>query len=61
MSNHTRNILLIGISPIVLSILYGAFAPVLGYHVEWAGVTMLFALGWAIGIMSYVLTSGSGD
>jgi len=61
MSSHTRNILLIGISPIVIAVIYYAFAPVLGYHVEWAGVTMLFALGWAIGIMSYVLTSGSGD
>ena len=61
MSSHTRNILIIGISPIVISIAYAAFAPVLGYHIEWAGVTMLFALGWAIGIMSYVLTSGSGD
>jgi hypothetical protein len=60
-SSHTRNILIIGIAPIVISLVYYAFAPVLGYHVEWAGVTMLFALGWAIGIMSYVLTSGSGD
>ena len=56
-----RNSLVIGITFVVLSALYMGLAPVLGYKIEWAGVTMLFALGWAIGIMSYVLTSGSGD
>jgi hypothetical protein len=59
MRPQLRNVLIIGISPIVIAAIYWYFAPVLGYHVEWAGVTMLFALGWAIGIMSYVLTSGS--
>ncbi|HEX7950618.1 MAG TPA: hypothetical protein VF494_09745 [Candidatus Limnocylindrales bacterium] len=56
-----RNSLIIGVTFVVLAGLYMGFAPVLGYKIEWAGVTMLFALGWAIGIMSYVLTSGSGD
>lgn len=56
-----RNSLIIGITFVVLSAAYLGFAPVLGYKIEWAGVTMLFALGWALGIMSYVLTSGSGD
>ncbi|HEY2916566.1 MAG TPA: hypothetical protein VGI98_05055 [Candidatus Limnocylindrales bacterium] len=58
MSKHTRNILIIGISPIIISAIYLLGAQPLGYHIEWAGVTMLFALGWAIGIMSYVLTAG---
>jgi uncharacterized membrane protein (DUF485 family) len=61
MTTRRRYSILIGVSCIVLSFLYAALAPVLGYHVEWAGVTMLFALGFALGIMSYVLTSGSGD
>ena len=61
LTRRRRNSLVIGITFVVLSVAYLGFAPVLGYKIEWAGVTMLFALGWAIGIMSYVLTSGSGD
>jgi hypothetical protein len=61
MTSRRRYSILIGVSSVVLSFAYAALAPVLGYHVEWAGVTMLFALGFALGIMSYVLTSGSGD
>jgi len=40
------------------SVAYGALAPVLGYHIEWAGVTMLAALGIALGLMWYVLNAG---
>jgi uncharacterized membrane protein YdfJ with MMPL/SSD domain len=61
LSARRRNAILIGVTFIVVALGYWYFAPILGYHVEWAGVTMLFALGWALGIMSYVLTSGSGD
>ena len=38
-----------------------ALAPVFGYKIEWAGATMLIALGAALGIMVFVLTSGSSD
>ncbi len=55
----TRNIVVIGAGFIVVAIAYGALAPVLGYHVEWAGVTMLAALGVAMGLMAYVLIAGS--
>lgn len=61
MTRRRRYSILIGVTSVALSFGYAAFAPILGYHVEWAGVTMLFALGFALGIMSYVLTSGSGD
>jgi uncharacterized membrane protein (DUF485 family) len=61
MTRRSRNAIAIGVTFVVLAVGYAALAPVLGYHIEWAGVTMLFALGWALGIMSYVLTSGSGD
>ncbi|HXI46203.1 MAG TPA: hypothetical protein VNH13_07865 [Candidatus Acidoferrales bacterium] len=61
MPSRRRTSIIIGISFPILGLLYFAFAPVLGYHAEWAGATMLIALGAAIGIMSYVLTSGSGD
>jgi hypothetical protein len=61
MTRRRRNSIAIGIAFVILSLAYYFFAPVLGYHVEWAGVTMLFALGAALGLMSYVLTSGSSD
>jgi hypothetical protein len=59
----SRNLVvgLIGGGTIAIAIAYGAFAPVLGYHVEWAGVTMLFALGIALGIMAFVLSAGSDE
>ena len=56
-----RNSLVIGLTFVVIAIAYGGLATPLGYHIEWAGVTMLFALGFALGILSYVLTSGSSD
>jgi hypothetical protein len=61
MTRRSRNSIAIGVTFVLIAIGYAGLAPVLGYHIEWAGVTMLFALGWALGIMSYVLTSGSGD
>lgn len=41
-----------------LAIAYAGLAPILGYHIEWAGVTMLAALGIAMGLMWYVLNAG---
>jgi len=38
---------------------YALGAVPLGYHIEWAGVTMLAALGVAMAIMFYVLIAGS--
>ena len=61
MKTRQRNSIIIGVTFVVIAIAYGGLAPVLGYKIEWAGVTMLFALGFALGIMSYVLTSGSSD
>jgi hypothetical protein len=59
----SRNLIagLIGAGTIVIAIAYAAFAPVLGYHVEWAGVTMLFALGIALGILVFVLYGGPSE
>lgn len=59
----SRNLVvgLIGGSTIVIAIAYAVFARPLGYHVEWAGVTMLFALGIALAIMAFVLYSGSSE
>ncbi len=61
MFRRHRNSIIIGASSVVLAALYGALAPVFGYHVELAGVTMLVALGVALGIMVGVLEAGLGD
>ncbi len=61
MTRRRRYSIVIGLAWVVLAAAYYFLAPVLGYKVEWAGATMLVALGAAMGIMSYVLTSGSGD
>jgi hypothetical protein len=60
MPSRRTSSLIILVSFVVVAIAYGALAPVLGYHIEWAGVTMLTALGIALGLMWYVLNAGEG-
>jgi hypothetical protein len=60
LSQH-RNALLIAIACVVTGIAYGALAPVFNYRIEWAGVTMLIALGAALGLMFLVLHTGHGE
>jgi hypothetical protein len=55
------NAMIIAVACVVTAVLYGALAPVFGYHIEWAGVTMLVALGVAVGIMFFVLHTGQGE
>jgi type III secretory pathway component EscT len=57
----SRNSIVIGASCVILAIAYGALAPVFHYKIEWAGVTMLIALGAALGIMVAVLDTGHGE
>jgi hypothetical protein len=61
MLRRHRNAFIIGIGCVVLAALYGGLAPVLNYDVEYAGVTMLVALGAAMGILVAVLEAGVGD
>lgn len=56
---RSRNALAILVLFAVVGIAYMALANPLGYHIEWAGVTMLVALGAAMGLMAYVLVAGS--
>jgi len=58
MIRRYRYSIAIGVSCVVLGALYGALAPVFGYRIEFAGVTMLIALGAALGLMAAVLTTG---
>jgi hypothetical protein len=61
MLGRQRNAIIIGVGCVVLAALYGGLAPVFNYKVEWAGVTMLVALGAAMGIMVAVLNAGRGE
>lgn len=56
---HPRYVIVIGVSFIAVAALYALGAVPLGYEIEWAGVTMLGALGVAMAIMFYVLIAGS--
>ncbi|MBI2763429.1 MAG: hypothetical protein HYX54_06740 [Chloroflexi bacterium] len=56
---HPRNVLIIGAAFVSLAALFALGAVPLGYKIEWAGVTMLAALGIAMALMAYVLIAGS--
>ena len=58
MLRRSRNAIIIGVSCVVLAIAYGGLAEPFHYKIEWAGVTMLVALGAALGIMVAVLDTG---
>ena len=58
---HPRNVVIIGIAFIAVGALYALGAVPLGYPIEWAGVTMLGALGIAMSLMAYVLIAGSSE
>ena len=55
-----RLVILILIAFVVLGAIM-ATAPLLDYRIEWAGVTMLGALGIAMALMAWVLIVGSAD
>ena len=49
---------LIGLVFPVIAVIYATLPMVAGYAVDWAGVTMLIALGAAMSLMAYVLVTG---
>jgi hypothetical protein len=57
---HPRNAALVGIVFLVIAIVFWAVPTYGGWHVDYAGVTMLVFLGVAMGLMAYVLVAGSG-
>jgi hypothetical protein len=56
---HPRNAALVGILFIAIGVIYWAIPYFGGWHLDYAGVTMLIALGIAIAFMAYVLVAGS--
>jgi uncharacterized membrane protein len=58
---HPRNSIAVGLIFVVIAVIYWAIPTIGGWHVDYAGVTMLIALGVAMGIMAYVLIAGSHE
>jgi hypothetical protein len=56
---HPRNAIVVGLMFAGIGAIYWLIQEVAGFHVDYAGVTMLFLLGVAVSIMAYVLIAGS--
>ena len=56
---HPRNAVFVGLLFVAIGVIFWALPTLGGWHVDYAGVTMLVALGIAMGIMAYVLIAGS--
>jgi hypothetical protein len=56
---HPRNAIAVGAIFAIIGVIYWAVPTIGGWHVDYAGVTMLILLGVAMGIMAYVLIAGS--
>jgi hypothetical protein len=56
---HPRNALIVGIAFVVVAAIYWAVPYFGGWHLDYAGVTMLAVLGIAMALMAYVLIAGS--
>ena len=58
---HPRNSILVGLLFVVIAIIYWAIPTIGGWQVDYAGITMLVALGVAMSLMAYVLIAGSHE
>lgn len=56
---HPRNAIFIGAIFTVVGLIYWGVQYLAGWHVDYAGTTMLILLGVAVSIMAYVLIAGS--
>jgi hypothetical protein len=56
---HPRNAILVGLGFVVVAAAYWAIPYFGEWHLDYAGVTMLAALGIATALMFYVLIAGS--
>ncbi len=58
---HPRNAALIGLIFVAIGAIYWAVPTFGGWHVDYAGVTMLILLGVATSILAYVLVAGTSN
>ena len=56
---HPRNAVFVGLLFVAIGFIYWVAPHVFNGHIDYAGTTMLIALGAAMGIMAYVLIAGS--
>lgn len=56
---HPRNAALAGLLFVAIGVVFWAVPTYGGWHVDYAGVTMLLLLGVAMAIMAYVLVAGT--
>lgn len=56
---HPRNAIFVGLIFVIIGAVFWAVPTFGGWHVDYAGVTMLILLGVAMAIMAYVLIAGS--
>ena len=56
---HPRNAALVGIIFVAIAAVYWAVPYFGGWHLDYAGVTMLGVLGIAMALMAYILVAGS--
>lgn len=56
---HPRNAALVGIAFVVIGVIFWAVPTYGGWHVDYAGTTLLIFLGAATALMAYVLVAGS--
>ncbi|MGZ8515130.1 MAG: hypothetical protein ACXW4H_06740 [Candidatus Limnocylindrales bacterium] len=56
---HPRNAALVGILFVVIGVIFWAIPAIGGWHVDYAGTTLLVFLGAAMALMAYVLVAGS--
>ena len=56
---HPRNAAAVGLLFVLIGVIFWALPTFGGWHVDYAGVTMLLFLGVAMAIMAYVLVAGS--
>ena len=56
---HPRNAAAVGIIFVVIGVVFWAIPYFGKWHVDYAGTTMLLALGIAMALMAYVLIAGS--
>ena len=56
---HPRNAAAVGLLFVAIGVIFWAVPTLGGWHVDYAGVTMLLFLGVAMAIMAYVLVAGS--
>jgi hypothetical protein len=56
---HPRNAVIVGLAFVVIAVVYWAVPYFGNWIIDYAGVTMLAALGIAMALMAYVLIAGS--